>query len=358
LEITGGDDLEIIRLVSTLILTTDDPKFLSEIIRTWKEGESDGFLEALDAVIDQVTQDGEKITDDPFKFIAKICQLEVIPNSKLSLKLSPLCTNESVPVEQRLALVKTLKKLKVEVEAEEDLDSSMLASLFETQHEVEKILPGFVVTRNDLESNFTKWKLFERITTECKSSQQLLELRSLIGNWENFESEFVQDREKNCLLKLSLKIFDLDSGGKDILKLLENSGPDQTVPSHVSQVLVDKCRTAENRLLFIKVVLQLQLADQYSEVLEVLTSLTTIDPASASLLVSRGLVPSLVSSPAFPLLVHSLAEEADLAQDAVKQLQQAGHLVQAASIEGAMLLGLPLGLRTLASVAHKISSTK
>ena len=66
---------------------------------------------------------------------------------------------------------------------------------------------------------------------------------------------------------------------------------------------------------------------------QVLTSLTTIDPASARLLVSRGLVPSLVSSPAFPLLVRSLAEEADLAQDAVEQLQQAGHLVQAASIE-------------------------
>ena len=66
---------------------------------------------------------------------------------------------------------------------------------------------------------------------------------------------------------------------------------------------------------------------------QVLSSLTSLDSASASLLVSRGLVPSLVSSPAFPLLVRSLAEEADLAQNAVEQLQQAGHLVQAASIE-------------------------
>ena len=267
-EITGGDSVEIFRLVARMVLTDVDKKFISQIIQIWKEGENDGFLESLDAVIDQLTQDGEKITNDPFQFIEKICQLEVIPNSKLSLKLSPLCTNELVPVEQRLALVKTLKKLKVELEAEEDLDSSMLASLFETQHQIEKILPGLVVSKNDLETNFTKWKLFEKITNECNSSQQLLELQSLIGNWEGFESEFAEDREKNCVLKLSLKMFDLDNG-KDIMKLFENFLSDKTVPSDVSQVLLDKCRASENRLLFIKTVLQLQLEEHYTEVLEV-----------------------------------------------------------------------------------------
>ena len=260
--------MEIYRLVARMVLTDVDKKFISQIIQIWKEGENDGFLESLDAVIDQLTQDGEKITNDPFQFIEKICQLEVIPNSKLSLKLSPLCTNELVPVEQRLALVKTLKKLKVELEAEEDLDSSMLASLFETQHQIEKILPGLVVSKNDLETNFTKWKLFEKITNECNSSQQLLELQSLIGNWEGFESEFAEDREKNCVLKLSLKMFDLDNG-KDIMKLFENFLSDKTVPSDVSQVLLDKCRASENRLLFIKTVLQLQLEEHYTEVLEV-----------------------------------------------------------------------------------------
>ena len=57
------------------------------------------------------------------------------------------------------------------------------------------------------------------------------------------------------------------------------------------------------------------------------------DPACVGLLVSRGLISSLVPSPVFPLLVLTLAEHDQLAQAAVEQLQQAGHLVQAASIE-------------------------
>ena len=164
--------------------------------------------------------------------------------------------------------MKTLKKLKVELEADEDLDSSMLASLFETQHQIEKILPGFVVTKADLVCNTTKWSLFEKLTAECNSSEQLLELHSLIGNWENFETEFSEDKEKNCVLKLSLKLLQLDNG-KDILKFFEKFEPNVTVPSHVSDVLVEKCRFSENRLLFMKVVLQLQLEEHYAEVLEV-----------------------------------------------------------------------------------------
>ena len=57
------------------------------------------------------------------------------------------------------------------------------------------------------------------------------------------------------------------------------------------------------------------------------------DPACVGLLVSRGLISSLVPSPVFPLLVLTLAEHDQLAQAAVEQLHQAGHLVQAASIE-------------------------
>ena len=268
-EITGGFDLEISRLVTRLVLQGADQLFISGIIQIWKDGEeNEGFLETLQAVVDQVADDGDTITEEPFKFIEIICQLQIISNTELSSKLSPLCTNEMVPLQQRLALVKTLKKLKVELEADEDLDSSMLASLFETQHQIENILPGFVVTKADLVSNFSKWALFEKITTECNSSQQLLELHSLIGNWENFESEFSEDQEKNCVLKLSLKLLQLDNG-KDILKLFEKFEPNETVPSHISQVLVEKCRSSENRLLFMKIVLQLQLEDHYAEVLEV-----------------------------------------------------------------------------------------
>ena len=268
-EISGGEDLEICRLVTRLLLQGTDMQFLSAIIQIWKDGEeNEGFSETLQAVVDQVAADGDRITEDPFKFIEIICQLEIISNTELSNKLSPLCTNETVPLQERLALVKTLKKLKVELEAEDDLDSSMLASLFETQHQIEKILPGFVVTKADLVCSLTKWSLFEKISAECNSSQQLLELYTLIGNWENFESEFSEDKEKNCVLKLSLKLLQLDNG-KDILKLFEKFESNETVPPHVSNILVEKCRSSENRLLFMKIVLQLQLEEHYAEVLEV-----------------------------------------------------------------------------------------
>ena len=96
--------------------------------------------------------------------------------------------------------------------------------------------------------------------------------------------------------------------------------------------------------------------------------------ACVGLLVSRALISSLVPSPVFPLLVATLAEHDQLAQAAVEQLHQAGHLVQAASIEvmrkfliylpskiclcqGARS-GVPLGLRTLVSVAQQIFNKK
>jgi len=149
---------------------------------------------------------------------------------------------------------------------------------------------------------------------------------------------------------------DLDNG-KDILKLFENFGPDETVPSHVSQVLVEKCSAVADKLLFIKIVLQLQLEDHYAEILEILAAPVSPDSDCVRLLVERGLISSLVSSSSFPLLLSTLVEHDDLAQTAVHQLQQAGHKVQAASIEGA-LLGVPVGLRTLASVAQTIFSKK
>ena len=57
------------------------------------------------------------------------------------------------------------------------------------------------------------------------------------------------------------------------------------------------------------------------------------DLACVDLLVARALISSLVTSPVFPLLVTTLTEHDELAQAAVSQLQQAGHQVQAASLE-------------------------
>ena len=61
--------------------------------------------------------------------------------------------------------------------------------------------------------------------------------------------------------------------------------------------------------------------------------LVSPDGDTVRLIVLRGLVSDLVTSPAFHPLVTILAEENQLVQEAVSQLRHAGHNVQAASIE-------------------------
>ena len=278
LEMTAGDESEIIQLLSKYIEMKMDPEVVNNMIKLWKQDENQveaGYFELLQAVIKQITENGPKETQDPFTFIENLCSVKKLLGSQLSNKLTPLCTNEAIPVNQRLSLVRMLKQIKVEFEASdtEDLDSSMLAALFEVQQEVVKIFPDLVVEESEIENNTSRWGLFERILNECLSSEQVLKVYDLIQNWENFEKEVSREQDKNCLLKLSRRLIDLDPVGKDLLNLFRKveSGPglEQVFPTNIGKLFVQYCETLHNKILFVKIVLQLQHQDGYSSALEV-----------------------------------------------------------------------------------------
>ena len=276
-EITAGEESEILKFLSKLVVNKSRPEVVENFIKVWKQKEdavNSSFIELLEAVIDQITHCGKVITEAPVIFIENLSSLKSLP--ELSSRLAPLCTNESIPVNQRLAFVKILKQIKFDSETDDsaDLDSSMLAALFEVQQDVVRILPDFLVEKNEIENNISRCGLFERILFECVSSKQLLEVYDLIQNWENFEKEVSTDKDKNCLLKLSRRLIDLDPAGRDLLNLFRRveSGPglEQVFPTNIGKLLVQYCETLTNKIVFIKLTLKLHYEDGYSSALKVI----------------------------------------------------------------------------------------
>lgn len=298
------------------------------------------------------------MTSQPFAFLERACSCQLVAGPRLSSLLTPLCTDETVAVTQRLAIVRSLKTLNLELEAdgEEDLDSFMLASLFEIQQEVVKILPEFPVDKADVESNETKWKLFEKMVATCSEPKQLVSIHQLIQNWESFETEFAEDQNRNCLLKLSRRLIDIDPGGNDLLNLFKKveTRLDQVFPADIGKVLVQFCETLNNKTIYVKLVLQLRYEDTYQAALEVARSWASCDEETVLLLVTRAQLPSLASAGLYPALVTAILQlDPAVAQQAADQLQEAGHTAQAAAIQMS-LDGFPLGLRTLATVAQRM----
>ena len=277
-EMSAGEESVVLKFLSKLIVIKSEPEVVENLIKLWKQEEDavNVFLvQLLQVVIDQIADSGKAITEEPFIFIENLAGFKSLPGPQLSSKLAPLCTNESIPVNQRLAFVKILKKIKTECETSdtEDLDSSMLAALFEVQQDVVRILPDFVVEKSDIENNSRRWSLFENILLECSSPKQLLEVYDLIQTWENFEKEVSNYKDKNCLLKLSQRLIDLDPVGHDLLNLFRRveSGPglEQVFPTNIGKLLVQYCETLNNQILFVKLVLQLHYEEGYSSVLKV-----------------------------------------------------------------------------------------
>ena len=131
-----------------------------------------------------------------------------------------------------------------------------------------------MVEKSEIENNLSRYGLFERILSECVTSKQLLEVYDLIQNWENFEKEVSTDKDKNCLLKLSRRLIDLDPAGHDLLNLFRRveSGPglEQVFPTNIGKLLVQYCETLTNKIVFIKLTLKLHYEDGYSSALKVI----------------------------------------------------------------------------------------
>jgi len=357
-EMTGGDKIEIMKLIANLVLEKMNTTVVHSLIQVWKqdlESCTSGLLEILQTAIDQVLEVGQDISTEPFKLIESLIRFHNLPAKNLSDLVSPLCTNEAIPVHHRLSLIKLVKELKVEVGTSDDLDSSILAALYETQHNIQQILPEFSVDKSDLDDNGAKWKLFDKVVATCTTNDQLLEVYNLIHTWEGFEEEFASSVEKNCILTIAYKMLTIGQEGKDLIKLTTNVNKD-VLPERASSKLISHCEELGQSLLMIKLVLQLQIEKKYEEALEVLFENPSCDLECLELLVSRKLVSRLVGTPLYHQLVHMAVEEMDpVGNQVVEQLVQGGHKPQAMSLK-MVLEGVPAGLRTMASVVQRLRS--
>merc|ERR1719410_3228036 len=118
LEMTAGEEIAILAFLSKLIVNKSKPEIVESLIKMWKQEDAVSTLlvELLQTVIDQITDNGKVITEDPVIFIENLTSFKSLPGPELPSKLAPLCTNESIPVNQRLAFVKILKQIKTECE--------------------------------------------------------------------------------------------------------------------------------------------------------------------------------------------------------------------------------------------------
>jgi len=214
------------------------------------------------------------------------------------------------------------------------------------------------VEKSDIENNERRWSLFENILFECSSSKQLLEVYDLIQTWENFEQEVSNYKDKNCLLKLSQRLIDLDPVGHDLLNLFRRveSGPglEQVFPTNIGKLLVQYCETLNNQILFVKLVLQLHYEEGYSSVLKILEVKKDCDEECLHLIVNSSLLPRLISSSLYPHLVNKISlMDPAVGQLAAEQLEDAGHPVHAATFQMS-LNSVPVGLRTISTMAQRL----
>ena len=275
-EMTGGDDLEIIKLVSRLISCEHQEEVILTVVQVWKqalESATAGLMEVLQANVDQISGDGPVVCKDPFSLIKNLCENFKVGAEEVSAAVSPLCTNEAVSVQDRLDLVRLLKTLEVAVVTESELDSSMLASLYETQHQLLTILPDFTVEKEDLQSFHTKYSLFQRAVAACSSGQQLVAVYRLVTAWDGFCEEAADEAEQNCLLHTAMRLLELqqqDEKGGELMTLLRDSHQQPALPPTAARELLAECRQRNlGSGTVLKLVLTLAIAEEYEPALRV-----------------------------------------------------------------------------------------
>merc|ERR1711936_1156127 len=94
-EMTAGEEIAILAFLSKLIVNKSKPEIVENLIKMWKQEDVVSNLLALllQTVIDQITDSGKVITEDPVMLIENLTSFKSLPGPELSSKLGPLCTN-------------------------------------------------------------------------------------------------------------------------------------------------------------------------------------------------------------------------------------------------------------------------
>merc|ERR1712226_593799 len=172
------------------------------------------------------------------------------------------------------------------------------------------------------------------------------DIYSLVKDWDVVETG-------ELLCSVACRLLDLDREGEQVLELLSGVEEDLS-ESEAARVLEHSQGLGTTReLLVMQLVLLLGVEERYQEVSQVLAKEKNCSAMMAWLVVRRGLVPLLVTSPIYPALVAVCLEAGgEQVMSIVRQLREAGHRPLAASIQ-MQSEGVPAGLRTLTSLAMR-----
>jgi len=349
-EMTGGEVIKILQLLASLIVEGREVGVVMGIMQLWKQQKDEvceAGLELLTATAAQLTdKDTVSITSSPILLLETLASQYPLPGPEVSDTLSTLCTDEKVSVSDRLALVRILKGLEVTATSSNELDSSFLADLYQTQHDIQNILPTFTVVNGDLEGTQSRLDLFHRLVTACSCAQEVTKVYSLVKEWEVLETG-------ELLSSVACRLLDLDTEGEQVLELLSGA-EEELSKSEAARVLEHyEGFHKPKELLVVQLVLVLGVEERYPEVTQVLADQESCSATLASLIVRRGLVPHLVTCTIYPSLVAACLEVGgELVDSVVTQLRAAGQGPLAASIQ-MQSEGVPGGLRTLTSLAMR-----
>jgi len=356
-EMTGGNEVEILKLLAKLILVKVDPIVPKSLIQVWKqdrESETLGIVEILKATVDQILKNDDEISTDPFHLLENLLEYFRIPSTVIAESVVPLCTNENIPVNHRLCLVKLVQNLDVDLSGDSALENSQLTLLYETQHDFQKIIPDLAVEKSDLQDISSKWHLFVKAVNLCSTTEQLMKLYRIIQKWDDFEEKMSQDPDKNCILILTKRMIAIDENGIDLGKLLENTN-DLNFPQSASENLLSHAGTLGRQMLYAQIILRLRLQDSYDNAIEILVNESCCDDDTLKLIVSRGLTCKIVRTSLYNHLVQRMSDDYDesFSQQVRDQLTQEGHTAQALSLQ-MFFDAVPAGLRTMASVVQRL----
>ena len=175
-----------------------------------------------------------------------------LPAPLLSRLLAPLVTEEQVTIKDRLAIVHILKQLG---EGEEVVaDTVDLAELYQTQHELQQVLPGLEVAREDLESTDSRRRLLTRLLAACSSAEEVAKVAQLSGGWG------VEGR----VYQLASRLLKIEP--EEVVGLLEG---EEDLSEEEAARLVEEGEVVMDTMVGAHIVLKLGVEERFSQAIQV-----------------------------------------------------------------------------------------
>eukprot|EP00088_Acartia_fossae_P053967 TRINITY_DN6166_c0_g1_i13.p1 TRINITY_DN6166_c0_g1~~TRINITY_DN6166_c0_g1_i13.p1 ORF type:complete len:241 (-),score=56.69 TRINITY_DN6166_c0_g1_i13:296-946(-) len=213
--------------------------------------------------------------------------------------------------------------------------------MYEIEARLQEMVPTARITDQDLVNSEAKSDLIIRI------GHQITNLE-VLANLAEFADEFLSKSptiQKNCLNQLIDQGLHLQQSKDDIVHFIDKVLQHSSDTSDTERVL-DKCRQLDKEL-YVKLVCTTFAEQRYSEIGEMVKSLTALEDTTLTSLILAGLGAHLASTDLYIKMMEVAISE-EIADKLVEQLKEAGFRAQACSLQ-LMALRIPGALRTMSS---------